>query len=472
MFRHADMPADFPKRIHQALRAWHTRQEENSLAGLLLAQQIKTQQETVSPRLISNQILLAGLERLKQINTRGAELLQWRFLDKETAQKLAIRWNVSSDMIFQQQRPAIEQLAEVIWQQELDLRQQRLWQIETRLEARTYSQLFGVARQMAEVRTRLDSSLSPWLVVLEGMGGIGKTALADALVREIALTGSFEDIAWVSARQQDFVPALGIQPRNQPALDIETLTNSLLEQFTPDIPLSLSPQARLTTLTKLLKDAPYLIVIDNLETAVDYQTLLPTLRKLANPSRFLLTSRHSLQTYSDAYCYNLRELGQADTLAFLKHEAEARGLPALVHASQAQLESIYEVVGGNPLALKLVVGQTTIFPLSQVLENLKQARGKKINELYTYIYWQAWNALDATSQQVFLVMPMAQDGEFAQLAAVTGLNEDALNDALECLVTLSLVEVGGADLADPCYRIHRLTETFLLTEVTKWQQAN
>lgn len=469
MSGHFNMPKDFPKRIHHALRAWHARNVEDTLADLLLAQQTKSEPATLSPRLMSNQILLAGLEHLKQINAKGAELLERRFLDQEKAQRLAVRWNVSPDMIFQQQRPAIEQLADVIWQQELNLRQQRLWQIETRLEVRAYSQLFGVTEQMAEVQAQLGSSLSPWLVVLEGLGGIGKTALADALVRDIALTGSFKDIAWVSAKQQDFSPALGIQPRNQPALDVDTLIHSLLQQLIPEIPSSFSPQAKLATLTKLLKDAPYLIVIDNLETVVDYQTLLPILHKWVNPTKFLLTSRHSLQAYADVFCYSLKELSQVNTLAFLKHEAQIRGLPGLGHASPAQLESIYEVVGGNPLALKLVVGQTTVFPLLQVLDNLKQARGKKMDELYTYIYWQAWTALDTASQQVFLAMPLAQDGDFDQLASITGLKVDILNDALEYLVTLSLVEVGGADLTERRYRLHRLTETFLLTEVTKWQ---
>ncbi|NIP25291.1 MAG: hypothetical protein GWN55_14600 [Phycisphaerae bacterium] len=43
-----------------------------------------------------------------------------------------------------------------------------------------------------------------------------------------------------------------------------------------------------------------------------------------------------------------------------------------------------------------------------------------------------------------------------------------MSQALDELVALSLVEVGG-ELERRRYRIHRLTETFLLTEVTKWQ---
>ncbi len=472
MVSQLDPPREFARCIHQALRAWHARHAEDTLTDLLLARQIKTAQETAAPRLISNQILLAGLEHLKQLDGEGADLLQRRFLDQETALEVAHRRNLSEDIIFQRQRAAIDQLAELIWQQEQTLRRQRAGQIEVRLAPPTYSHLFGVSEPLAELRAQLETASGPWLIALEGLGGIGKTALADALARELALTGSFADVGWVSARQQEFLSASGLQSTHQPALDEDSLVNSLLEQFQAETPLSISAQARLAALTKLLKAAPYLVVIDNLETAVDYQALLPALRKLTNPSRFLLTSRHSLQAQADVFCCSLKELSQADTFVFLRHEAQRRGLAALINAAPAQLERIYEVVGGNPLALKLVVGQVAVFPLPQVLANLKQARGKKINDLYTYIYWQAWNALDTGGQQALLAMPLAQDGDLAQLAAVTRLEEDELNEALERLVTLSLVEVGGDDLLDRRYRIHRLTETFLLTEVTRWQRAS
>ena len=125
-------------------------------------------------------------------------------------------------------------------------------------------------------------------------------------------------------------------------------------------------------------------------------------------------------------------------------------------------------MGGNPLALKLVVGQIRILPLPQVLENLRQAQGKRIDALYTYIYWQAWDSLDPVSQQVLLVMPLAQDGDLAHLASVSGLEMEPLGEALHQLISRNLVEVSGG-LEERVYRIHRLTETFLLTEVARWQ---
>ena len=132
--------------------------------------------------------------------------------------------------------------------------------------------------------------------------------------------------------------------------------------------------------------------------------------------------------------------------------------------------SIYKVAGGNPLALKLIVGQICVLPLSQVLQNLKQARGKAIDDLYTYIYWQAWHALDTASQKLLLIMPLVQGGTFEQLAALSEFLRDELEEALDHLIRLSLVEVRG-DFEQRRYQIHRLTETFLLHEVIKWKSS-
>jgi len=38
-------------------------------------------------------------------------------------------------------------------------------------------------------------------------------------------------------------------------------------------------------------------VVDNLETAADYRALIPDLQSLVNPTKILLTSRHSLHDY-------------------------------------------------------------------------------------------------------------------------------------------------------------------------------
>jgi hypothetical protein len=222
-----------------------------------------------------------------------------------------------------------------------------------------------------------------------------------------------------------------------------------------------------------MKGSPYLIVIDNLETAADYKALVPELMGLVNPTKFLLTSRHSLHDFPGVYCLTLDELSQADSLALLRHEARQRGLLDAASAPEATLHQVHEVAGGNPLALKLLIGQMHTLSLSRVVNDLREARGRKVEDLYRFIYWRSWQLLDDQARRVLAVMPLVAEngGGLAQIAALSELDEEQLAASLSQLVTLCLVDVMGR-VEERRYGIHRLTETFLLNEVLKWRTSS
>ncbi|MBV7330648.1 tetratricopeptide repeat protein [Chloroflexi bacterium TSY] len=354
-----------------------------------------------------------------------------------------------------------------------------------RLDPLPDQKLFGVEMALTEIEGAVNADDRSWLIAIDGIGGIGKTSLANTLIHrlvdraqtdgvdesgnEVQGTFRYQDIGWISAKQEEYLPDRGVQETGKPALDAETLMDLLLAQLSDGPYPTGSSQEKRLALTQLLKEKVSLVVVDNLETAIDYAELLPLLRHLANPSKFLITSRLSLAGQGDVYCHSLSELNRDDALAFLRYEAESRGMSTLMGATDEQLETIYATVGGNPLALKLVLGQLQFLPLDQVLMSLHAATTDRAEQLYSYIYWQAWQMLDQSSRYLLLTMPVAPNATFAQLGAASGLEVDALQGALMQLRTLSLVEVGG-DLSEPRYRLHRLTETFLMHEVVKWQE--
>jgi hypothetical protein len=192
------MPTDFPKRVHLTLRTWHDPREKRALDHLVLAHSVAEAQQNVTMRGISNQILLSGLGRLRDFEAEDYEILQRRFPNNETAHALAFRLNLSEDVIFQRQRVAFADLAAIIWDQELEARRQQAERLQARFQPPTYTRLFGIGANLAEARVRLEPASEPWILSFEGMGGIDKTALADALVRETAAGIRFRDIAWVS----------------------------------------------------------------------------------------------------------------------------------------------------------------------------------------------------------------------------------------------------------------------------------
>ncbi len=454
--------------IRTALKAWHQPDTDPALLDdLQLFQQARLAGDG-SSRQAANNILLDALEVLEIKDETGASLLRKRFLDGLAGHIVANQLNIGESTAYRKQQEAIKQLAQIIRDREMQARSSFQAGLEKALNLPPGVELIGVEEDLQTLLAVLGRPESPWLISIEGLGGIGKTALANALVRQPALRRHFYKLAWVSAKQRELRLGTGMAEMDQPTLTAEALTDALLAQLGDSVTLAQSPHEKRLTLIRLLKDAPYLIVVDNLETMVDYETLLPALRELANPGKFLLTSRHSLRTHPNVFCHSLTELNRAEALRFIRHEATVRGLSLLADAPEADLDRIYEIAGGHPLALKLVIGQISVLPLSEVLDNLKQARSKTIDELYSYIYWQAWHMLDEAGRQVLLVMPLAQGGVLDQLLALSRLEPDELNRAIEQLAGLSLLQIGGG-LDERRYTIHRLTETFLLNEAIKWQ---
>jgi hypothetical protein len=461
-----DIPEDFSRRIHEALRAWHSQNTSNTLDDLILAHQAQAEQPGASPRLITNQILLSGIDCLKQSDSEAADLLQRRFLNQETAQEVAYRRNLSEDIVFQRQRNAIAQLAEWVWRQERELRQQRLRQIEMRLETPSYTRLFGVADQLAELRLRVENACEPWLIALEGLGGLGKTSLADALARQLANSGHFHEIGWVSARRRLFHLAGDVETlEDAPDLTLAELVDRLAEQFGLFSLRHLSDTEKLAGVREHLRTHPSLVIVDNLETVGNVGAFAVQLAGLANPSKFLLTTRYSLHNVSGVYVLTLRQLSQPDTLALIRHEAELRGLPELAQAPAATLDAVYTVTGGNPLATKLLVGQVHTLSLPVVLKRFRTASGKPVEELLSFLYEAAWQSLDTDCRRVLQAMTLvAEDGgKLEQVAAAAELDEDRAADCLQSLARRSLVNVGG-NLHERRYSLHPLTQTFVLRQ--------
>lgn len=459
-----DMPADFQNHIHQALKSWHRPHTDGALNTLLLVQQMRMQHDAASQRLISNQVLMEGLDRLKSIDPEAFDLLQRRFLNRETAREIAYRFNVGEDVIYQRQRTAIEQLSQVIWEQEIKLRDERAQRIATHLEPPMYTRLFGVSEIIAQVREKLENSAAPWMLALEGMGGIGKTSLADALARELAYEVHFQDIAWVTARQRLFRLAGHVEVlANLPDLTLTRLTEHLIEQFELNALKRQSDVEKFMGLKAYLKARPCLIIIDNLETVDNYHALVAQLKELMNPSKFLITTRYSLRGESDVYIVPLSGLSFEDTVRLVRYEAETQGLRELAAAPEGVLEPIYTLTHGNPLAIKLIVGQVHTFALSVVLEHLREVADQPTGELLDFLYADAWRILDQKQRRVLQAMLLTPDcgGQIEQISAAAGLDMGETASCLHRLATLSLVNISGG-LNERRYVLHHLTRTFFM----------
>ena len=460
--------------VHQALSLWHQNDQQGTPFTQLLLWQNAINGPAGGIRRATNQVLNDGLALLGIEDAQARRVIELRFLREEAGSQIANMLHIAEGTVWRKQRAALTRLTAILQTEETKARAARIARFTARLEAPSARELFGVDAHLAQLREEVNRQGAPWLIAIEGIGGIGKTALTNALVHHLLGDAYWQEVAWVTARQQIFNGGGAIKPIPRPALTADALVDGLVEQLLrAEIGTSvLSMEQKRAMLQARLRARPHLIVIDNLETLLDVETLLATLRAWANPTKFLLTTRFSRFYETDIFHFSVPELSQADALALVRTEANVRNNAALTAASDAELLPIYTTVGGNPLALRLVVGQTHVHGLSHVLADLHGARGHSVEQLYHYIYWQAWHALDEVAQQTLLMMPLVTEagGDLAFLTAMaTGANlsATAVSDALTRLAGLSLVDSRGG-LHERRYTIHALTRTFLQEQVLKW----
>lgn len=461
----------FNKDVHQALKDYHSNSSDDSPFEKLAIYHKVIQQGASSTRQATNEVLHLALDKLESRESEPAQQLRMRFLDRMSARAVANALNLAVSTTDTRQRTAIAKLAKTILELDANELARHQEAQEKRLEPQTNVDLVGIDEILPNLSAFVEPDTSPWIVAIEGLGGLGKTTVADALLRHVIQNHTYPEIGWVTARQERLNLGGAISFVEEPALTSSQLIERLYGQLFPELLASMSNNAEqlLDSLRRRLQEIPHLIVVDNLETVHDLDGLLPTIQTLVNPSKFLLTSR--LRTYNEAnIChYTLPELSRPNSLALIRQEAHIRNLPELEASPDEHLGPIYDTVGGNPLALRLVVGQTHIHPLGDILADLQQARGETIENLYTYIYRQVWDSLDELNKRVFLAMvlvpPSGMDSSY--LAEVSGLPLDDVRLALDGLVPRNLVDARG-DYTMRRYTIHGLTRTFLQEQVAKW----
>lgn len=460
-------PSELHTDVHAALTAWNRLRDasESRLLQLVLVQERLAQSEPDAPgaaRLAINQVLRSCLDALAAQDQESANILTWRFQDGDKIRKVAHRLNLGPDQVKRRQRQAIAALTRLLIQRETAARDRQAAFFNAQLKAPTYRRLLGVDEQRQRLVEMLLSPEPPWVIALTGIGGIGKTALANAAVRDVIGYFQYRQIVWITVSR----PADEIM--SPITITEETLMRRLAARLLPYMPADTPAAERNWQIRNALKRAPVLVVIDNLESALT-APLLHTLHDLAQPSRFLLTSRVRPLSQGGVRAVELSELDDDHALQLIRGQAEAIGAESLLDLPEPALRSIVDRVGGNPLALKLVVGLCFDLPVSHVLDELLKVQVDEVASMYRHVYWHIWHSLQEVSRTLLLAMQLGGSEGMAleQMQAASELDEKDVRNAVRELSRRSLLEVRGP-VESRRYAIHRLTETFVQSEIIAW----
>lgn len=442
----------YRKQIHSFLRNWHKTENHHDfpLDDLLLTNK---DQSGIRSR------ILDCLGKLAEEDEQGAFILRDRFIKGNTILAVAHKLNLSPDQLNRRQRRALKKLTEIMITQEKLLRDTRAAYFHSHLQAPSYTHLVGLDEDLNTLKEILSQPQPPWAITITGIGGIGKTALADAVTRQVLNQYLFEDVIWLRAPLAEGV--------TDTSKDINV--DFIAHLADAILPGETQSKEKFSLMQQMLKSRPYLIVIDNLQSKNEFDAVVGQLQNLLNPSKLLITSRYRSNQHPETLIINLSELSISDSRKLLAYHAQQIGLVDQNDLIADKAKAIYKVVGGNPLALKLLVGLLVALPLSVVLEDFSEAKLDDIERMYHYIYWKAWHALDEPTQRLLIGMIQASDYgvTFENIQASSGLSKQTLAAALQALYNRSLVEPRGT-IEERRYGIHRLTLSFLQTDIVPW----
>jgi hypothetical protein len=262
----------------------------------------------------------------------------------------------------------------------------------------------------------------------------------------------------------------GTRPETLPALTCGEVLDTIGAQLV-GLDLASQPlEAKRDRVRAALRAKPCLVVLDNLEAVMDCGALPRWLWEMANPSKFLLTSRHWLDVAGGHSVLSLDPLGEADSMTLIRHEARQRGLPEVVKAGDGALLQIVRVTGGNPLAIRLVVGQLASLPLERALRALEGAEPGP-ESFYDYLHCTSWELVSQTAQRLLLKIAQlpGESSRWADLLAASGLGESDLAPAVEELTAHSLLQATGFE--EKRYSLHILTRRFAARQAQRAVKA-
>ncbi len=310
-----------------------------------------------------------------------------------------------------------------------------------RLARLEHTRLIGRQDEIKQLQGLLSPRYAAYLITVDGIGGVGKTALALDVAYQIwqASTGeivvphlpTFDAIIFVSAKQQ-YLTAQGLLHSTQVSSTLRKIFQEVTLTLERDDIRSTPFQEQPNLVREALSRQRTLLIVDNLETMEDKQEILSFLYELPPPVKVVVTTRERAM-FSPI---RLEQLEQEAALELIERQAEEKQ----VSFNQKEAHMLYERIGGIPAALVYAVGQRAAgYSVETILRNVPSAEG----DVARFCFQGSVEPLRGKKSHVML-MTFALFPQAPSRAAVTyvaGLETDPIDaeEALSQLQRLSLL---------------------------------
>lgn len=327
-----------------------------------------------------------------------------------------------------------------------------------------------------EERDRLYKMLEhprQWIISVDGIGGVGKSALALKVAWEVAGhvkqgDSPWKYLVWVSAKESRLrSTATGIESTNPSFQVLEDLFDEIL--LVADFPeyVNKDSDTKWKVVKLILESEPFLLFIDNFETIREPSTVYDFLydlpgTELPQPGhKAILTSRH-------------RQFGRRIRLWGLS-EGEAKKLILQIagqfdvikqFTEEEVLDRVIKGTGCIPLALRWVVGQVSIGrSVGDVVTKLNQ----RTEEIHRFCFDATIHELDPLYLKILYVLSQLDSPAPPETVSnISGFVIEDVRDGLFTLQRYSLVNQMREETLDTeLYGLLPLTRTYC-TDLRKY----
>jgi hypothetical protein len=321
--------------------------------------------------------------------------------------------------------------------------------------------VWGRKDLIAQILNRLADPNELSIFSLSGAAGYGKTEAASVVAQTAIKSNLFADVLWVTARQTELVDGRISATNEYEALNWNQFLNQIAHQLACPI----------ERVQQRLREEKLLVVLDNAETS-QVEDILANLVKMLNPSRALLTSR--LKTNPQFVgLIPIQGLDKESSHSLLRDEATYKDIPAILQASDRQLDRVYELSCGAPLALHFIVGRVLDDrDLEPVLSALEKASGE-VEAFYQFSLETAWQRINNTAKNVLRYMGRADASvTLAELSGANWVKESDWHQVQRDLKRWYLIEEVQDTQGSLRYDLHPWVRSSVRGElVDKWQPS-
>lgn len=297
---------------------------------------------------------------------------------------------------------------------------------------------FGRTKEMETVMRALSPDDRTWGVLVDGIGGIGKSAIAIEAAHLSQERNLFDAVVFITAKTNILDPS-GIKELNPPAKTLDGFLNETARVLGQPGIAKLTGDEKRRALIDVLRSMRTILIYDNLETLSkeEQEGIADFLRELPQGCKAIITSRR--RGGEGGVWLRVEKLDWEAALGIIRNEIsrDASLASKLNRVGESRWQELFDETSGSPLALVHTLGLMRVRAALTFDSALEMLRGNRDEDLQKFIFQEARKELTENDKTALgalsFFLPSATFEAWAEVAELTRRSLETTIDRLSAL---------------------------------------